>query len=146
EDITNIWRRFAGNDRRAIDQDLAAARLHQCRDHVEDGALAGARRPQQGDELPAADAEGDIAHRLDGRPRQLERFAQSPDVDPLHIRQPGQRCRRHALYFQPGYAFRAASMKVGLTTSAIVSGLIPVISRNQTFSPRAKPAASMVAS
>ena len=47
---------------------------------------------------------------------------------------------------QAGYAFRATSTKVGLTTSAIVSGLMPVISRNQTFSPRAKPAASIVAS
>ena len=46
---------------------------------------------------------------------------------------------------QAGYAFRAASMKVGLTRSAGVSGLMPVISRNQTFSPRAKAAASIEA-
>ena len=64
----------------------------------------------------------------------------------LWIRRPIERRREHACRFQPGYAFRAASMKVGLTTSAMVSGLMPVISRNQTFSPRAQPAASMVAS
>ncbi len=34
-------------------------------------------------------------------------------------------------------------MKLVLTTSAMVSGLMPVISRNQTFSPRAKLAASI---
>src|ERR1700682_1563097 len=48
------------------------------------------------------------------------------------------RRRQHVHCSQPGYAFRATSMKVGLTTSAMVSGLMPVISRNQTFSPRAK--------
>ena len=56
------------------------------------------------------------------------------------------RRREHVCRFQAGYAFRAASMKVGLTRSAIASGLMPVISRNQTFSPRAQPAASIEAS
>ena len=44
---------------------------------------------------------------------------------------------------QAGYAFRAASIKLGLTRSAGVSGLMPVISRNQTFSPRDQAAASI---
>ena len=88
---------------------------------------------------------------LNGRPCQLERFAQSPDVDALDIRRsvkryPGHILRFQLSRFQPGYAFRAASAKLGLTTSAMVSGLIPVISRNQTFSPRLKSAALIVAS
>jgi hypothetical protein len=46
----------------------------------------------------------------------------------------------------PGYAFLATAAKSGLTTWAMVSGLMPVISRNQTFSPRAKLAASTMPS
>ncbi len=119
KDITDIGRRLAGNHRHAVDQDLAAARPDQRRDHVEDGALARAGRPEQGDEFAAADAERNIAHGLDGRARQLERFAQAPDVDTLHVRRPILRRRGHGLRHQAGYAFRAASMKLGLTTSAM---------------------------
>ena len=76
---------------------------------------------------------------------ELKRFAQPPDVDSIDVGRLRQRGRGQILYVQPGYAFRAASIKLGLTRSAMVSGLMPVISRNQTFSPRAKSAASMVA-
>src|SRR2546430_5083795 len=97
------------------------------------------------------DAEGNVAHRLDARAAKLERFAQSSDVDaPDNVRRicwlRRQALHVQALHVQAGYAFLAASRKVGLTRSAGVSGLIPVISRNQTFSPRAHAAASSVPS
>src|SRR5262249_11240987 len=100
----------------------------------------------QRDELAAANAEGDVAYRLDGGTAELERLTQSPDVDAPGVTLPARRHRRQAFHVQAGYAFFAASIKVGATRSVGVSGLIPVISRNQTFSPRCHAAASMVPS
>jgi hypothetical protein len=71
---------------RTINQDLTAGRLDQGCDHVEDGALARAGWPQQGDEFAAPDIEGDVAHGLDGRTRQLESLAQTAHVDAPRLR------------------------------------------------------------
>ena len=148
EDVADIGCRLASDDRHPVDQDLAATRPDQGCDHVENRALAGAGGSQQRNELAAPNIERDVAYCLDGDPRELKGLVQCPDIDPTYIQ---RLIRRHGVPWvlssqlaglYPGYAFRATAAKSGLTTSAIVSGLIPVISRNQTFSPRAKLAAS----
>src|SRR4029450_13939444 len=106
---------------------------------------AGTGRPEQRDEFAAPDAERHVAYGL-GAAAKLERFAQPANVDTLDTGLSIERCHGQFLHVQAGYAFRAASTKLVLTRSAGVSGLMPVISRNQTFSPRAHAAASMVAS
>ena len=42
EDVADVGRRLAGDDGLAVDQNLAAGRLHQRGDHVEDRALSTA--------------------------------------------------------------------------------------------------------
>ena len=86
KDVADAGRCHTWNYRCAIDQDSAAARSYQSRDHVENRALARARRSQQSDELAAADAKRYVAYRLDGLAGKLKRFAQSPDIDPPDIR------------------------------------------------------------
>ena len=136
-------RRPPGDNGRTVDQDLAAGRRDQCRHHVEDGALAAARGAEQSDELAAPDIEGDV----DAPPR----WPCPPAGRSCTSR--ARRCaacraaHRRAACVRPGSSSRiglaAALRKLVVTTSSIVSGLMPVISRNQTFSPRAKLAASM---
>jgi hypothetical protein len=67
ENVADVRSRLAGDDRFAVDQDLAAAGPQQGRNHIEHGALAGARRSKQCDEFAASHAERDVADRLDNR-------------------------------------------------------------------------------
>ena len=51
--------------RPSVDEDRARGRPVDAAEHVEDGRLARARGPGDGDEVSLLDAEGDALHRLD---------------------------------------------------------------------------------
>jgi len=99
----------------------------------------------QGDDIRRADTEGDIAQPPLVAPASWNDLLRFADGDALGTPWTGD-VDRITLVRSAGYAFRRHFDEGGLTTSAIVSGLMPVISRTQTFSPRAKSAASIVAS
>ena len=63
--IDDFLRALGPVDALSAHRDLARGMRHQAGHHLEDGGLAAAARPDDGDELRLADIEVDIAARID---------------------------------------------------------------------------------
>ena len=81
-------------ERRAVEQELAAARSQQRADQLEQGRFAAAGRPDQGYELVLLDGESDVLERGDAAGARGVGLVQSLDVDLANLKRiPARRDR-----------------------------------------------------
>ena len=120
EDVTDL-RRDAG-DGPAVELDRTGRGRDEAAEHVEDGGLAAARRPDDRDEFRVVDLEGDVAHGGDLPPSVAEGLREVADDE---ARAP----RAQDLYF--AWAFRTNERSTALANA---TGLSIAIGMN-TFMP-----------
>jgi hypothetical protein len=86
EDVADPGRN-AAHHRSAVDLDPPRAREHEAADHVEDGGLPTAGRPDHGHELLVADLERDVVDGRDLAALLAEGLREVPDDDARAARQ-----------------------------------------------------------
>src|SRR5207245_11694976 len=121
EDVADMARRRPRH-RRAVDQDGAGVRRHEPADHVEDGGLAAAGRPDDGDELALEHLEGGAIHRGHLAPAGAEGLREVADDD---ARAPGAQDLYVARAFFTNAISTALAYGTGLSTASGTHTFVP---------------------